>query len=245
MHGGDEALAPPAAPQVGVGRGQEVGPRHRAEQAAERAGQQQGPGTRVDSLARHVDQRHLERLAVGVGDDEVAAERRAPGGAQHHVRAPALPQRGELALLPDPVAQLDQHLVAAQALEPELRPGPREHVGERRRHHDRGDDAGPGPVFGDVVRDDRGGDHEQHPQRPDPEQQAARQDRQDDHAGREPPLRQVHGGHADGYDRHREHEGHPPVTRDELPAQPGTQLLPAGPEAAGQRAAGNVPGGKP
>ena len=232
VHGRDEALAPPAAAQVSVGRGQEIRPRHGPEQAAERAGQQQRPGARVDALPGHIDQRHLQGLAVTVGHDEVAAERRAPGRPQHHVRAPAVAQRGQLALLADPVPQFDEHLITAQALQAELGPGPREDVREDGGHHDRRDDARARPVHGDVIRDDHRGDHEQDAQGPDPDQHAAREDRQDHHPRREPPLRQVRRGHANRDDRHREPEGHPPVPGDELPAQHRTQPLPAGPQAA-------------
>src|SRR5436190_21819704 len=54
MHGGDEALAGPAAAHVGVAGRQELLPGHRAEQPAERAGEQQRPGPRVDALPGHV-----------------------------------------------------------------------------------------------------------------------------------------------------------------------------------------------
>ena len=151
VDGGHEPLvgAPPA--QVGVGGGQELLPRHRAEHAAERAGQQQRAGGGVHPLARHVDQRHLERLAVAVGDDEVAAERGAAGRAEHHRRPPALAQLGQRALGADAVPQLDHHPVGAHAPGAELAPGVGEHVGEVGDRGDRHHDAGPGPVLHDVV----------------------------------------------------------------------------------------------
>ena len=108
------------------------------EQAAERAGQQQRPGAGVDALARDVDQGDLQRLAVAGGHQEVAAERRAAGRLEHRHRVPALGQVRQPALGPDPVPQLDQHLVAAQALQAELLPGPGQHVGEQRGDHDGG-----------------------------------------------------------------------------------------------------------
>ena len=130
-----------AAAHVGVAGGQELLSRHRAEQAAERAGQQQRPGPGVDALAGHVDQRDLERLAVEGGHHEIAAERGTAGRPEHHRRAPALAQPGQLALGLDAVPQLEQHPVAAQALDAELLAGPGQDVGEDRGQHDGGHDA--------------------------------------------------------------------------------------------------------
>ena len=194
VHGGDEALAGPAAAHVGVAGGQELLPGHRAEQPAERAGEQQRPGPRVDALTGHVDERDLERLAVAERHHEVAAERGAAGRLEHQGRPPALAELGQLALGPDAVPQLEQHPVAAQALDAELLPGPREYVGEGRGEHDGGDDPGPGLALGHVVDHGHRGEPEEDAQRPGPQQQAAGQDRQDHHAGREPPRGHVHRG---------------------------------------------------
>ena len=140
VDGGHEPLVGGPAAQVGVGGGQELLPRHRAEHAAERAGQQQRPGRRVHALARDVDQRDLQGLAVAVGDHEVAAEGGAAGRAQHHRGPPAVAELGQRALGADAVAQLDHHPVGAQPPGAELAPGVGQHVGEvgggRDRHHD-------------------------------------------------------------------------------------------------------------
>ena len=100
------------------------------EQAAERAGEQQRAGAGVDALAGDVDQRHLELAAVvrPGGDQEVAGERRAAGGAQHDLGLTSrLGQGRHLALGGQPVAQVDQHRVAAGPLHPQppARPGER------------------------------------------------------------------------------------------------------------------------
>ena len=235
VHRGDEALRRRATPpHVGVAGGQELLSRHRAEQPAERAGQQQGPGSGVDALAGHVDQRDLERLAVAERHHEIAAERGAAGGPEHRRRAPPLAQRGQLALGLDAVPQLQQHPVAAQALDAELLAGPGQDVGEDRGQRDGGHDPGPGLALHHVV-DQRAGDHgEEDAQGPGPHQQAAGQDRQDHHARREPPYRDVHGRHRDGDHRDRQDERHPAVPGDELVGQLGTQDLknPADPSRA-------------
>ena len=219
MHGGHEALGPRAAAHVGVAGRQELFPRHRTEQPAERAGKQQRPGSGVDALTGYVHQGDFEDLSVAERHHEVAAERRAAGRLEHERGAPPLAEVGQLALGPDPVPELEQHPVAAQALDAELFPGPRQHIGEDRGEHDGGDDAGPGLAVHHVVDERRRGEGEVNPQRPRPQQQAARQDRQDHHAGREPPLGDMHGRHRDGDRRDREHEGEPAVPGDELPGQ--------------------------
>ena len=140
VDGRHEPLVGGPAAQVGVGGGQELLPRHRAEHAAERTGQQQRPGRGVHALARHVDERHLERLAVAVGDHEVAAERGAARRAEHHGGPPAVAELGQRALGADAVAQLDHHPVRAQPPGAELAPGVGQHVrevgGGGDRHHD-------------------------------------------------------------------------------------------------------------
>ena len=237
MHCGDEAFRGRAAAHVGVAGGQELLPRHGAEQAAEGTRQQQGPGPGVDALAGHVDQRDLEHLAVAERHHEIAAERGAAGRPEHHRRAPPLAQRGQLALGLDAVPQLEQHPVAAQALDAKLLAGPGQDVGEDGGQHDGGHD--PRASFAlDQVVDQAGRDEdEEDMQRPGPHQQAAGQDRQDHHAGREPPHRDVHGRHRDGDHRDRQDERHPPVPGDELPGQLRSQE-PQDPDDAARAAAG-------
>ena len=72
---------------------------------------------------------------------EIAAERGAAGRPEHDRGAPALAEPGQLALGLDAVPQLEQHPVAAQALDAELLPGPGQDVGEDRGQHDGRHDA--------------------------------------------------------------------------------------------------------
>ena len=84
---------------------------HLAEQAAERAGEQQRPGAGLHALARHVDQRDLEPVAVGgaARHDEVAGERVAVRRLERDLGVPRRGQLGQLALGAQPVAQVDEH----------------------------------------------------------------------------------------------------------------------------------------
>ncbi len=88
------------------------------------------PDTSTTAISRRV------AVAGPGGDDEVARERRAPGRAQDHLGVPVPGQPREVADPHDPVAQLDQHRLAARARDAERRTPEGDHQEDEADHED-------------------------------------------------------------------------------------------------------------
>ena len=238
VHRRRETLVPALAQEVVVGGGQEPVGRQRPEQTAQRAGQQQRPGARRRALAGDVDEGELEAVPVHApgGDEEVAGELVAVRRAQDHLRVPARRERRQLALGPQPVAQVDQHRLARGALDAEAGATVGDPDHEQRRRSEQIDHAavqrGRAAVPSDRDIDKRHDDREiEQRQRADRQEEPAQDHDQDERRYR-CALRELDRQGGEGSRHHREHE------QRRTPAGATTRAEPLGPphQTCGQAA---------
>ncbi len=236
VDGGHEPLSAAVAHEVVVAVGEEVPRGHRADQSAEGAGQHQGAGTGVHPLARDVHHRDVQPVAAEYGHDEVAAEGGAAGLTQDGGASPALGELRQPALVAQPVAQVQQHHLAAQPLDAEAFAHPGQQVGQ-----DGGDPDGDqqaGAHLADVEaggdeEQDRGDHGEQEGQALAFEEQSAGQDGEDGGARREPAGRPPHGAHADADGQGDQGDQDEPVAEEHLALEHRDESLRGGAQHTG------------
>ena len=141
--------------------GEELARRQRAQQAADGAREQERAGAGTLALAGDVDHRHLEPVVDPGGDDEVAGEGGAAGGAQLGGDVPLGREGGDPSLAQDAVAEVDEHRLALQAGHAEPRAAERrqqDHEAEA-EDDDHGDDD---PGVDGRLPGHHNGEHEEH-----------------------------------------------------------------------------------
>src|SRR6478752_1597081 len=225
VYGRREALVPAQPQQVVVGGLEEATLAHLPQQAAERTGEQQRAGACLATLARDVDQGDLEGGAVGgaARHDEVTGEPVAVGGLEGDLGPPRRGQRRQLTLGPEPVPHVDEHGLATDPDDADLRAGVREP--QHDRHDGDGHDLRAGGRCLELTEIDAEARHREEEADVDDEQQTGFEEEAREHDD-ERVHAPWHVVRPDG-DRHRRGDAQPEEGGDENPrcmAQPRTQL---------------------